>query len=694
VSYRLGIDTGGTFTDLVLVRDDGAVALYKTPSTPADPPAAIRDGVELVADDLEVAVSDFLDDCDLLIHGTTVALNALIQLKGAKTGLLCTRGHEDSLEIRLAHKEDGHRYDFHYPAAVMLVPRNLRVPIAERVMSDGSVHTPLDEDDVLGAIELFERERVEAVGVSFLWSFLHPDHERRAGELLVERLPNAHVTLSVDLLPQIREYTRTSTVAVNAYVAPVLGRYVEAIEAMLRSLGYEHPIRYMQSNGGLASGRVLGAKAVYALNSGPAAGPSACVHYGRAIGRSDIVMLDMGGTSSDISLIHEGAVDVVKDVDIGRYRVGIPLVNVVSIGAGGGSIAWLDSQGILRVGPESAEAAPGPACYQRGGDQATVTDSLVVLGYLSQEALLGGRLPIDAEAAHRVVRERVGEPLGLETERAALGIFNVVNASMVGGIRSVSIERGYDPRDFALVAGGGATAAHAGRLASDLGIGEVIVPKIASGLCAFGEVLADVKHTRLASYAGPLSEVDPSRLNELFELLEEQGRAELAEEGFGADEVTVRRSVDMKYVDQVHECSVEIPVFEITAESIDKVADAFHRRHEALYTYCERDNEPELINVEVAVFGRSPTIDVPAPSERSADASGALTGHRAAYFEEAGEYRETPVYLGRAIPAGGVVSGPAVIEEPTTTIVVIPGAEATLLPSGVYLMTVGEVRRT
>ena len=384
----------------------------------------------------------------MIIHGTTVALNTLIQLKGAKVGLFCTRGHEDSLEIRNGHKEDGHRYDFHYPPATMLVPRHLRVPVRERVMSDGRVRTPLDESDVARGIDLFRHEGVDAVGVSFMWSFHHPEHERRVGELVAEALPGVHVTLSVDLLPQIREYTRTSTVAVNAYVQPRLAGYVGAIEEMLLELGYEGPIRYVQSNGGLTSGRAFVQRAVSALNSGPAAGPSASLHYAGRLERRDVLTLDMGGTSSDISLAPEGRVDLVKDVDIGRYRVGIPLVNVVSIGAGGGSIAWLDRQGMLRVGPESAEAVPGPACYMRGGSDATVTDALVVLGYLNQAALLGGRMPIDAAAARAAVRERVAEPLGLSLERAAHGIFEVVNANMIGGIRSVSVERGHDPRDF------------------------------------------------------------------------------------------------------------------------------------------------------------------------------------------------------------------------------------------------------
>jgi N-methylhydantoinase A len=456
---------------------------------------------------------------------------------------------------------------------------------------------------------------------------------------------------------------------------------------MLTDLGYANPIRYFQSNGGLTSGRVFARRAVSALNSGPAAGPSAALHYASSLGRIDVLTLDVGGTSSDISLVREGKVDLVKDVDIGRYRVGIPLVNVISIGAGGGSIAWIDAHGLLHVGPQSAEALPGPACYRRGGADATVTDALVVLGYLNQTALLGGRMPIDADAARNAVRAKVADPLGLSVDRAALGIFNVVNANMIGGIRSVSVERGHDPRDFSMVAGGGATSAHAGRLAAELGIGEVIIPRIASGLCAFGEAVADVKHTYLASYTTQLPELEPQRLNDLFLELERQGRAELAEEGFSGDDVYVERSVDMKYVDQVHECRVEIPLFEVDDSRVGEIEDAFHRRHEALYTYCERDNVPELINVEVSVFGRSPALA--APDDGGAQARRPVPSEeRTCFFAEHGEHRRTPVFDAAQLRAGDVVEGPAVVEEESTTVVVFPGSSLALPRSDIYVMTV------
>jgi N-methylhydantoinase A len=456
---------------------------------------------------------------------------------------------------------------------------------------------------------------------------------------------------------------------------------------MLTDLGYANPIRYFQSNGGLTSGRVFSRRAVSALNSGPAAGPSAALHFAASLGQSDVLTLDVGGTSSDISLVRNGKVDLVKDIDIGRYRVGIPLVNVISIGAGGGSIAWIDAQGLLHVGPQSAEAVPGPACYMRGGSHATVTDALVVLGYLNQNALLGGRMPIDAAAARQAVRDKVAEPLGLTLERAALGIFNIINANMIGGIRSVSVERGHDPRDFSMVAGGGATAAHAGRLAADLRIRTVIIPRIASGLCAFGEAVADVKHTYLTSYTVQLPELEPRRLNRLFRDLEDQGREDLREEGFADADIYVERSVDMKYVDQVHECRVEIPLFEIDDANVAAIGDAFHRRHEALYTYCEPDNVAELINIEVSVYGRSPKIGIPddAPARTQRPEPDA---HRSCLFAESGEHRPTAVFDAASLRVGDAIEGPAIVEEESTTIVVFPGSTLTLPRSDVYVMTI------
>ncbi len=694
-AYRLGIDTGGTFTDFILASAGEGIRLYKTPSTPHDPPSAVREGLQQIGADLGCSVADFLRDCDLVILGTTVGVNALIEHKGARTGLFCTAGHEDSFEIRLGHKEDGHRYDADFPQATMLVPRALRFPVEERVLSTGEVRVPLNEADIRRGIRRFREEGVEAVAISLVWSFLHPEHERRIAELVRAEMPETYVTLSVDLLPQIREYTRTSTTVMNAYIGPLIQRYVERMEALLRDLGYDNPVRYMQSNGGLTSGRFLADKGIYALNSGPAAGPNAGLffHEGKELtgdGSRDIITVDMGGTSFDISLSKDGKTNIVKDVDFLRYRIGIPMLQVETLGAGGGSIAFVNRMGLLQVGPESAGAQPGPAAYGQGGQRPTVTDALVVLGYLNQEALLGGRLRIDAEAARRVITDEIAGPLKLDIERAAQGIFTLVNSNMVSGIRRVSIERGYDPRDFMMVVGGGAGPAHAGRLAGELGIPTILIPKVSSAFCAFGEILADMKHSYLSSSAVRLDAVDYAQLNDTFAAMEAQGRHDLGSAGVDPNAITISRSLDMRYVDQVHECQVDIPPEDISTSNIDTIAEAFHTRHEELFTYCERDNAVEIMNLESTVVGKVVRPQLPPLASGTPDPAHAQAGERPAFFEENNAFVTTPVYDGAKLLVGNVVVGPAIIEEITTSIVVFPGWQVRLDNPGVYVMTLRE----
>ena len=686
-AYRLGIDTGGTFTDFILSSAGEGIRLYKTPSTPHDPTAAVHDGIEQIAAGLGCDVAAFLQRCDLVILGTTVGVNALIEHKGAKTGLFCTAGHEDSLEIRLGHKEDGHRYDADFPQATMLVPRALRIPVRGRVLSTGEVRTPLDEDDVRRGIRLFQDEGVEAVAISLLWSFLHPDHERRIAEMVRAAMPEAYVTLSVDLLPQIREYTRTSTTVVNAYIGPIIRRYVERMERFFRDLGYAGQVRYMQSNGGLTTGPFLTDQGIYALNSGPAAGPNAGLFFAEGMGARDMITVDMGGTSFDISLSKDGKTNVLKDFDFLRYRIGVPMLQVETLGAGGGSIAFVNPLGLLQVGPESAGAQPGPAAYGRGGRRATVTDALIVLGYLNNESLLGGRLRIDAAAARDAIAADVARPLKLDVEQAAHGIFTVVNSNMVSGIRRVSIEKGYDPRDFIMVVGGGAGPAHAGRLAAELGVPTILIPKVSSAFCAFGEILSDMKHSYLSSSAVRVDSIDYAHLNGLFAGMERCGRAELRLAGVAPEAIEVARSLDMRYVDQVHECQVDIPNADVSPDTIDTIAEAFHRRHEELFTYCERDNAVEIMNAESTLVGRVPRPRLPALAAGSADPSAAQIGERPAFFADAGDFAPTPVYDGARLLAGNRIVGPAIIEEETTSVVVFPGWQVRLDDPGVYVMT-------
>lgn len=685
--YRLGIDAGGTFTDFVLADKSGQVRLFKALSTPQDPTLAIRNGLALISEELGVPAGHVVSNCDLCINGTTVGLNALITHNGAKTGLICTAGHEDSLEIRLGHKEDGYRYDADYPPATMLVPRYLRRGVRERVLSTGEVREALNEADVRAACELFRAEGVETVAISFVWSVLHPDHERRAGEIVREMLPGVVLTLGSELYPQVREYTRTSTAVVNAYLAPIMKRYVEAVDSYFRSLGAKQPVRYYQSNGGLAIGQAMTDRSVYAINSGPASAPAAGQYVCEPFGKKDVITVDMGGTSFDITLTKDGSTNINKNIDFLRYRIGVPMIQVETLGAGGGSIGWIDEMGLMQMGPQSAGSDPGPACYGQGGKLPTVSDANLVLGYLNPDGLVGGRLPLDAAKAHQAIKSNLADPLNMSVERAAYGMFTIVNANMVNGIRRVTVERGYDPRDFVLVGAGGATAAHITALADAMGIDTIVLPKLASGLCAFGQIISDVKYNYMAT--APLrldNNAAYARIDELFKQIEAQGVDHLKGDGFKGKDIVTKRSLDMRYVGQVHECTVEIGNFKVDAKSIEKIKDAFHKRHKELYTYAEPSSTVEVVNIESTLYG---VVDKPARMSigKGAAPEKALKGHRDAVFTADGKRTRTPIYDGTPLGADAVITGPAVIEEVTTTIVIEPGWTARLDASGSYLIT-------
>ena len=684
--YRLGIDAGGTFTDFILADRAGDVRIFKALSTPQDPTLAIRNGLKLIEEETGIAATDIVSNADLCINGTTVGLNALIQHKGAKAGLIATRGHEDSIEIRLGHKEDGYRYDPEYPPATMLVPRYLRRGVTERVISTGAVHTAMVEEDVRAACTHFLAHGVESVAISFVWSVLHPAHEMRAAEIVREMMPGVRLTVGSQLYPQVREYTRTSTAIVNAYLAPILTRYVEAVDGYFRSLGAKNPVRYFQSNGGLALGSVVSDQSVYAINSGPASAPQAALYIAEPWGMKDIITVDMGGTSFDITLTRDGRANVSKNIDFLRYRIGIPMIQVETLGAGGGSIGWIDSMGLMQMGPQSAGSEPGPACYDQGGTAPTTTDANLVLGYINPDGLVGGRLPLNTGKARDAIKAGIADPLGMSVEKAAYGMFNIVNNNMVNAIRRVSVERGYDPRDFVLNCAGGATGAHITALAREMGITRVLISKLASGLCAYGQIISDVKYNYMAPAPIRLDTGGAAgRLDGLFTGLETKGVADLTRDGFSADRISVRRSLDMRYVGQVHECTVELDAFAIDDDALIRVIEAFHARHEELYTYSERASVVEVVNVESAIWGR---VDRPNRMSlpKGKGAAQALEGTRAMIFDASAVPQDAPVYAGARLGAGDRITGPAVIEEVTTTLVIEPGWEAELHESGVYLV--------
>src|SRR5713101_5477728 len=488
--YRIGIDVGGTFTDLVAIDEGGATMLAKVPSTPDDPSLGVLDGLALLAGRLGLERSTLLAATERIVHGTTVATNALLERKGARVGLLTTEGHRDVIEMREGLKDD--RYNLRMPPPEQLVPRQLRLGGRERMSTDGRIETPLDPASLDDAIAVLRQDRVEAVAVCYLHAWRDPAHEAATREALHRALPEAYVSLSSEVLPQIKEFERVSTTIINAYVGPVLSRYLTRLEERLGAAGYRGPVLIIQSHGGVAPIAEAGRLAVGGVLSGPAGGVAGSVYAARLMGEGDLIPFDMGGTSTDISLIVDGAAAFAMKRRVGGHRIALNSLDIASIGAGGGSIARVDAGGILHVGPESAGAVPGPACYGQGGTEATVTDANLVLGYLDPGNFLGGDRRLDPVPAERAV-DRIAASLGIERLAAARGIHRIINTNMAEGVRLVSVRRGVDPRRFALFAFGGAAGLHATDIARQLGLRRVIVPRIAAVLSAWGMLATDLR---------------------------------------------------------------------------------------------------------------------------------------------------------------------------------------------------------
>ena len=518
--YRIGIDVGGTFTDLVAIDDHGRITVAKSASTPRDQSIGVLAGLELLAGSLGIDRAALLGSTERIVHGTTVATNALLERKGAKTGLLTTEGHRDVLEMREGLKDD--RYALRQPAPDPLVPRHLRLPVRERVRADGTATMPLERGSLSRAIRALSAEQVEAVAVCYLHAWRSPDHERATAEALARALPAAYVSLSSDVFPQIKEFERVCTTVVNAYVGPVLERYLERLVERLAGAGYAGPVLIMQSHGGLATVVDAVRLATGGVLSGPAGGVAAARHASRILEHGNLIAFDMGGTSTDMSLIVEGEAAVSTDRRVAGHRVALHSLDIASIGAGGGSIAHVDAGGVLHVGPASAGADPGPACYGKGGTAPTVTDANLVLGFLDPERFLGGRQRLDAEAAARAV-DTIATRLGIDRMAAAEGIHRIVNTHMAEGIRLVSVRRGVDPRRFALLSFGGAAGVHVTAVARQLDLTRVVVPRLAPVFSAWGMLASDLRYEIVRTHIGDASALDAGSLDALYKEMEAQG---------------------------------------------------------------------------------------------------------------------------------------------------------------------------
>ena len=700
--YRVAIDVGGTFTDcLVLDERSGDLRQFKAPTTPPDPSVGCIDALSKAATACGLGLADFLGKVDLLIHGTTLATNTLINEDGAKTGMITTKHFRDMLEIRRGYKNVRiSMYNVFVPPYKPLIPRRLRLEAEERVLYTGEVLADLNEDDVRQAARQLGREGIESVAVGFLHAYANPAHEQRAAEIVEEELGEAvYVTTSSQILPVWREWERFSTMAVSAYTGPAVKRYLLALEDRLRGNGFSGSLMMMLSDGLVETVENCIPRAVYLIGSGPAAAPAGAVHLGAETGNKNLLSFDMGGTSIDIGVVMGGEVPTTTEGWVQDERVAIKMVDIVSAGAGGGSIAWVDSLGLLRVGPNSAGSDPGPACYGKGGQEATVTDADLALGYIDPSFFLGGEIELDPGLAGRAIMARVAEPLGMTLEEAAQAIMTAVSSFMADEINEVSTRRGIDIRDLTLVAGGGAGPVHAAFIADILGLPSVIVPPVASTYSAFGMFAMDVGRNYARSYITRFADLDTDRVQALYEEMEQEAVGGFEEMGYRAEDVSFARTADLRYIGQFHEVEVEMPIdpgqdLAETAEgtfrasvfrdaggmrmldAVEEAIDNFHAKHYDLYTFNMPWQGVELLTFRLRATVPKAPFELHRIPEGGPDPSDALKSHRDCWF--GGERVSTPVFDGDRLRAGNRIAGPAIIEEPTTTVVIPESFVATV----------------
>ncbi len=683
-TFRLGIDIGGTFTDATLVNEEsGAIRIAKVPTTPRDPSQGFLAAVRRILRQAEVAPADV----GYLVHATTVATNAIIEGKTAPTGFITTNGFRDLLEIQRQIRPS--LYDLQFEKPRPLVPRYRCFGVRERLDGRGNVLVPLDEETVRQVAEELRREGVESIAVCFLHAYLNPAHEQRAGAILREALPGAFLSLSAEVAPEFREYYRASTTVINAALQPVVSRYLESIEARLREDGVDAELLVLQSSGGVFTFAAARERPVFMVESGPAAGVVAATYLGTTLGYPDVISIDMGGTTAKAGLIQDGTPRVTKDYEVGAaaragvgsgrgsgYPIRTPVVDLVEIGAGGGSIAWIDSGGGLRVGPRSAGADPGPACYGRGGEEPTITDANLVLGRLNAEYFLGGEIRLDVERARRAIQKKCADALRMDVVDVAHGMVEIANTAMVNALRLVSVQRGYDPRSFILVAFGGAGPVHANRLASELDIPTTLIPLSPGITSALGLLVTDLKHDYSTTVIQRVDQLDFARIEEAYRTMEAQGQAVLAREGVRSEEVAFVRQVEMRYVGQGYELAVPLPPTLLGPAEIESVLEQFHRAHDRAYGYSAPSEPAELVNLRLTAIGRIAKPALRRLKAEQRDVSVARKGSRPVYFAEAHGFVDCPIYDRYRLPPGGVVAGPAVVEEFDSTTVIHPGYHA------------------
>jgi N-methylhydantoinase A len=672
VRYNMGIDVGGTFTDFLLTHEDGTAQIYKVLSTPDDPSIGLMNGLKEMARDRNITVQEFIQDVDTIVHGTTVTTNAVLTYRGAKTGLLTTKGHRDALEMRRGIREE--QYDNRYTNVEPLVQRRLRYPVEERVDYKGDSITAINEKDVQDAVALFEKEGVEAIAICFMNSFVNKEHEEVAARIIREKMPDAYLTVSSTILPSIRFYDRISTTVLNSYVGPILRNYLTSLLLRLKDIGFKGVLLIMQSNGGVVSPEIAMDNAAVTLLSGPAGGPVAGIAYTAIQGYDDCITVDMGGTSFDAALIKNRTPLVTTEGEINRLRLALPMLNIVTIGAGGGSIGWIDEGGLLRMGPQSAGARPGPACYDLGGELPACTDADLLLGYLDQDYFAGGKMPLNQLKSINAVKTHIADKLQMDVIEAAAGMYNVINVSMATGVREVSVKRGHDPRDFPLVVAGGAGPNHACMIALELEIPVMILPRESSIFCAAGMLMSDLQHNFVLTYVCPLRNINLRRLQELFKEMEDHGRALLKSEHIPENKIEFVYSIDMRYVKQYHEVNVVVTKEEINQGDLKSIARKFHLEHNRLYGYSleEVGTKIDVVNLRLVCIGKTEKPKFLKMKYESPDPSKAFKKERKVYIPTDKQFLMIPVFDGDKLRFGNKVEGPAIIEQVNTSAFVSP----------------------
>ncbi|NUM51902.1 MAG: hydantoinase/oxoprolinase family protein [Flavobacteriales bacterium] len=668
--YKLGIDIGGTFTDLILISDSGQTTVHKTLSTPNDPSVGFINGIRELAEMNCIPFDTFIKLIDTIVHGTTVATNALLTLKGAKTALVTTKGFRDALEMRRGIREE--QFNNRYQNVTPLAPRYLRFTIDERIDAEGNVYKKINEKELLPIVKKIKQEKVEAVAICFMNSFKNNIHEKKTLSFLKKNLPGVFITASYEVLPSIRFYERVSTTTVSAFVGPIVANYFNNLQKKLKEIKYSGSLLIMQSNGGVVSPETVQKNPAVTVLSGPAAAPTAGAFYSKMLNYKNCITVDMGGTSFDAALVIDNQCVTGTEGNINRYRIALPSLDIITIGAGGGSIGWINEGGLLQMGPQSAGALPGPVCYNRGGEFPTCTDADLILGYLNPNFFAGGKLKLDKAKAEKAISEKLAKKLGLNVLETAAGMYRIINSNMAQGVRQISIERGYDPREFLFIVAGGAGSIHSSEICKELEIPMFLVPNVSSIFCAAGMLLGDLKHDYIRSFYTTFSAMDKKKFLSLFNEMKEEGLKTLANEGVQKNKIEFYPVLDMRYSGQYHEVQLPCLWNDIQKLKFETIFETFHNEHNRQFGYAlkEEKTEMEIINLRLRVVGENEKPTFLSNTQNTIDAQKAIKEYRNVFIPETNQMEKIPIYDGDKPIYGAEIKGPCVIEKITTCIFV------------------------